>query len=54
MATERSHHSRDEDQPVAATTRRGYRVGPKDMDDFVSLPPDEQRRLADTPGGLDA
>jgi hypothetical protein len=24
------------------------------MEDFVSLPPEEQRRLADAPGALDA
>lgn len=31
---------------------RGYRIGPEDMEDFVNLSTEEQRRLADTPGAL--
>jgi len=32
--------------------RRGYRIGPEDMEDFVNLSAEEQRRLADTPVAL--
>ncbi len=55
MATERipPPDSNDERIPVAPT-RRGYRIGPADMEDFVNLPSEEQRRLADTSGALDA
>ncbi len=55
MATERIPHpdSGNERIPVAPA-RRGYRIGPEDMEDFVNLPSEEQRRLADTPGALDA
>ncbi len=30
----------------------GYRISPEDMEDFVNLSTEEQRRLADTPGAL--
>ena len=52
MAAERIFHR--DDESGAASTRRGYRIGPGDMEDFVNLTPEEQRRLAGTPGALDA
>lgn len=52
MATERIPHP--DDESGVARTGRGYRIGPEDMEEFVNLPPEEQRRLADTPGALDA
>jgi hypothetical protein len=51
MATEHVPHPNEES---AAPTRHGYRIGPEDMEEFVNLPPEEQRRLADTPGALEA
>ena len=52
MAIERIPHP--DDEPVVTPVGHGYRIGPEDMDDFVNLSPEEQRRLADTPGALDA
>ena len=58
MATERMSRG---DQIGSATSDaarddtsgvRGYRIGPEDMEDFVNLSTEEQRRLADTRGAL--
>jgi len=55
MATERISHPDSNDERIpSAPTRRGYRIGPEDMEDFVNLPSEEQRRLADIPSALDA
>ncbi len=55
MATERTPHPDSNDELIPAMPiRRGYSIGPEDMEDFVDLPSEEQRRLADTPGALDA
>ncbi len=55
MATKRIPHPDSSDKRIpVAPTRRGYRISPEDMEDFVNLPSEEQRRLADTPGTIDA
>jgi len=52
MATERTPHPDSNDELIPATPiRRGYSIGPEDLEDFVDLPSEEQRRLA---GALDA